>query len=186
MSVYFINPFLLAAGGDYDSIATVTVGSGGAANVQFTNIPTNYQHLEVRYIARSNRADVTDLIGVRINGATGSTDYAYHELYAAGGVGVIGIGSEAMMRPAAITGSTALASTFGAGTITVLDYNSTSKRKTIHVFGGCQINTTTGQLSLGSGMLKTTDAVTSITLLPAFSTGFLQHSSFALYGIKAP
>jgi hypothetical protein len=38
----------------YESIATVTVGSGGsAANVEFTSIPATYTHLQIRGIART-------------------------------------------------------------------------------------------------------------------------------------
>jgi hypothetical protein len=45
----------LSAVGDYESIATVTVGSGGAANVEFTSIPATYTHLQLRLLAsRSN------------------------------------------------------------------------------------------------------------------------------------
>ena len=41
---------------DYESIATVSVGSGGAADVEFTSIPGTYTHLQIRWIARSARA----------------------------------------------------------------------------------------------------------------------------------
>ena len=36
----------------YESIATVTVGSGGAANVEFTSIPGTYTHLQIRMLGR--------------------------------------------------------------------------------------------------------------------------------------
>jgi hypothetical protein len=37
--------------GDFESIATVTVGGGGAANVEFTSIPATYTHLQLRIIS---------------------------------------------------------------------------------------------------------------------------------------
>jgi hypothetical protein len=37
----------------YESIATVTVGGGGAATVAFTSIPATYTHLQIRGIGRS-------------------------------------------------------------------------------------------------------------------------------------
>jgi hypothetical protein len=43
---------LTAAVGDFESIATVTVGGGGAATVEFTSIPATYTHLQLRYIAQ--------------------------------------------------------------------------------------------------------------------------------------
>ena len=39
-----------AAATSFESIATVTVGSGGAANVEFTSIPGTYTHLQLRAI----------------------------------------------------------------------------------------------------------------------------------------
>ncbi len=38
--MFFINPFIYAGGGDFESIATVTVGSGGAASIEFASIPS--------------------------------------------------------------------------------------------------------------------------------------------------
>ena len=39
--------------GDYESIATTTVGAGGTSTVTFSSIPSTYSHLQVRVIARS-------------------------------------------------------------------------------------------------------------------------------------
>jgi hypothetical protein len=41
----------LAAVGDYESIATVSVGGGGAADVEFTSIPGTYTHLQIRALS---------------------------------------------------------------------------------------------------------------------------------------
>ena len=46
-----VTPF--AADGNYESIATVTVGSGGTSTISFTSIPQTYTHLQLRYIARN-------------------------------------------------------------------------------------------------------------------------------------
>jgi hypothetical protein len=45
----------LAAVGDFESIATVSVGSGGAADVEFTSIPATYTHLQIRGIGNCHR-----------------------------------------------------------------------------------------------------------------------------------
>jgi hypothetical protein len=64
----------------YESIATVTVGSGGAANVEFTSIPATYTHLQVRGIGRSLEANTgVDVQYLRFNSDTGS-NYAWHQL----------------------------------------------------------------------------------------------------------
>ena len=38
---------------DFESIATVSVGSGGAANVEFTSIPATFTHLQIRAILKT-------------------------------------------------------------------------------------------------------------------------------------
>ena len=51
----------------YESIATVTVGSGGAANVEFTSIPADYTHLQIRGIGRDANSAYRDSIQIRFN-----------------------------------------------------------------------------------------------------------------------
>ncbi len=63
--------------GDYESIATVSVGSGGSSSISFTSIPATYTHLQVRGIVRSNRADTGDDIKINFNGVT-TTSYSSH------------------------------------------------------------------------------------------------------------
>jgi hypothetical protein len=41
----------------YESIATVTVGGGGSATIDFTSIPATYTHLQIRGIARSTNGN---------------------------------------------------------------------------------------------------------------------------------
>ena len=68
----------IAAIGDFESIATTTVGSGGIADVTFSSIPATYTHLQLRGIARTNRADSNqDAVVVRFNSDTGN-NYSRH------------------------------------------------------------------------------------------------------------
>ena len=39
--------FSVAAAGDFESIATVSVGSGGAAEIEFTSIGTDWTHKQI-------------------------------------------------------------------------------------------------------------------------------------------
>ena len=70
--------------GSYASIATVTVGSGGQASASFTSIPSEYKHLQIRILGRSNRADSNDQIGIQFNSDTGN-NYGSHGLWGDGG-----------------------------------------------------------------------------------------------------
>ena len=176
---------MLGVGGgvatDYESIATVTVGSGGSATVDFSSISSSYTHLQLRYITRN--ASVTDTTFIRINGDTGST-YTYHQLRGNGSAASAGGTASAQTRAelpfAAYSGTTANA--FGVGVIDFLDYKNTNKYKTFRTLGGADLNGS-GFADFFSGAWLSTSAITSISIYA--STGnIVQYSSFALYGIK--
>jgi hypothetical protein len=63
--------------GDFQSIATVSVGSGGAANVEFTSIPATYTHLQLRWIAKTDRVNTDDVVNMTFNSDTGA-NYSWH------------------------------------------------------------------------------------------------------------
>ena len=54
----------------YKAIATVTVGSGGAANIEFTSIPATYTDLVIHLSGRTTRNDTADDIGIELNNVT--------------------------------------------------------------------------------------------------------------------
>jgi hypothetical protein len=163
----------------YESIATVTVGSGGSANVEFTSIPADYTHLQVRGIARSTSTECD--IKVQLNSDTGS-NYAYHRLYGTGSsVGADGTASQTTMFYCGRINASS--SVFGANIIDILDYKNTNKNTTLRTLMGFDANGS-GYASLGSGLWMNTNAVTSIKLIP-HAGNFAQYSQFALYGVKS-
>lgn len=184
--MFFINPFILSpAGGDFESIATVTVGSGGASSIEFTSIPSTYQHLQVRLIARST-ATAFNFYGARLrfNSDTGS-NYAGHGLLGDGSsTSAYGGGSTANADGAITPGDNVTASIYGASVIDILDYASTSKYKTFRALTGSDHNGA-GSLRLLSGLWMNTAAVSTITLVTS-GTNFKQHTTATLYGVKAP
>ena len=169
----------------YESIATVTVGSGGASSIDFTSIPATYTHLQIRGIGRTARANVEDGLYIRFNSDSGS-NYTAHSLYGNGSSAssfVNGSTSDTEMETYNMPGNNAAASIFGASILDVLDYANTNKYKTIRNLGGFDNNSTNGRISLVSGFWRNTNAITSITLIGGNST-WLQYTQFALYGIK--
>jgi hypothetical protein len=62
---------------DFESIATTTVGAGGATTITFSSIPATYQHLQIRVLARTNRSAGVDIMSMRMNGDTGN-NYSDH------------------------------------------------------------------------------------------------------------
>ena len=168
----------------YESIATVTVGSGGAANVEFTSIPGTYTHLQIRGIARSLEANTgLDVPYVRFNSDSGS-NYSWHQLFGSGSSASADAGtSTSFMRGGLITLNSEPANIFGSLIIDILDYANTNKYKTIRSLSGGEYNNTRGGIGLFSGSWRNTNAVTTITLQPS-GANFAQYSQFALYGIK--
>jgi hypothetical protein len=170
--------------GDFESIATVTVGSGGAATVDFSSIPSTYQHLQIRVIARSDRsANNEDILFTRYNNDT-AANYAYHWLSGNGSaVDIFAGSSTASVWSTSVSGNNATSTIMGAAVIDVLDYANTNKNTTTRLLSGYDANGN-GRAVFSSTLWNNTAAVNRITLLPGFGTLFTQHSHFALYGIK--
>ena len=168
----------------YESIATVTVGSGGAANVEFTSIPSTFKHLQIRLIARNteNATGAGADLRMQLNGDTGS-NYASHNLRGDGASATAtAASSQAQMRLSVTIRDGRTASAFNAGVIDILDYTSTNKNTTVRSLDGYDSNGA-GQIYFSSGLYNSTNAITSIKLF-ADAFNFAQYSSFALYGIK--
>ena len=181
MSVFFINPFLFEAGADFESIATVTVGSGGAANIEFTSISGSYQHLQIRMITTT--ANDAQSIYYQFNSDTGS-NYVAHALTGDGAT-ARGRAVAAAARGIAFGYETGTDTTYQAGiVIDILDYASTSKNKTVRALGG-QDSNGSGEVNIFSGLWMSTSAITSVKLYAA-SGNLKEHTTAALYGIKAP
>jgi|688.fasta_scaffold29267_12 hypothetical protein len=171
-------------GGALESIATVTVGSGGAANIEFTSIPGTYQHLQIRFIGRQTNSSVDGgFAKVQLNGDTGS-NYNYHALWANGAtVYADTSGTGTVMYPLRATTATQTASVFGAGVADILDYASSSKTTVIRALTGWD-NNGSGLIYLNSNLWTSTAAVTSIKLT-AGANDWAQHTTAALFGVRA-
>jgi hypothetical protein len=178
----------IPAVGDYESIQTVTVGAGGAADITFSSIPSTYKHLQIRGIGRDARATYgNDNLNVRFNSDSGA-NYSWHKLQGNGSSASAGGSSNTTQITAnALAGNGAPSNTFSATIIDILDYANTNKYKTLRGLDGVDINGTVagegGVIELFSGNWRNTAAITSVTLI-AGSPNFSQYSSFALYGIK--
>ena len=168
--------------GDYESIATTTLGST-TSTVTFSSIPATYQHLQIRALVRDDRAAALNNMTFRVNGDTGA-NYTQHALYGDGSsVGAFGNASTNLTYGGLIPSASATASVFGVTVIDILDYANTSKYKTFRVLSGFDANGS-GGVRLYSGLWMSTSAMTSITFDSETAGDFVQYSSFALYGIR--
>ena len=167
-----------AAVGDYESIATVTVGGGGSSSISFTSIPSTYQHLQIRCFGVMSDNDAFG--GLRFNSDTGN-NYAIHQFFGDGStVGATGNANFNLIRTIVSAASGANPTT--GAIIDILDYKDTNKYKTVRTLTGSDTNGA-GYMVMRSGVWMNTNAVSSLTIDPNAGT-FNQYSSFALYGIK--
>lgn len=165
------------------AIATTTVGSGGASNIEFTSIPGTYTDLVVLVSARTNRAVYNDSIKLTFNGNTSS--YSNRGLGGAGDVvfSFTNAGSASVEDVNFLPGSPATASTFGNGSIYIPNYAG-SNNKSLSGDSVGENNATNAGALLNAGLWSNTAAITSITLAPLNGTLFSQYSTATLYGIK--
>lgn len=174
---------LWAPGKDYDSIATTTVGAGGAASVTFSSIPSTYKYLQIRFIARGTLADSNADVYCYLNSDTNQANYARHFLRGNGAAASAGgAGASAIPIAGYISGSLSTASVYGAGVIDVLDYTNTNKYKTVRSLAGYDQNGQ-GSIYLFSNLYMQTTAISSINFVVQ-SGNFEQYTQFALYGVK--
>ena len=171
--------------GAFDSIATTTVGSGGASTITFSSIPQTYTHLQLRGIARENSGagtSVEDLL-VRFNSDSGA-NYRYHYLRGSGTAASSGTaGSRTYAWAAGVAQAGSTSSVFNSSVCDILDYTNTNKYTTTRSLSGADFNGS-GIFDFISNLWLNTAAITSITITTG-GNDFAQYSSFALYGIKA-
>ena len=160
----------------YEAIATVTVGSGGAANIEFTSIPATYTDLLLKISLRGSFAAPGDNITLTINNSAIDTPKT---LYGNGATATSANGD-----PFVYTGSTATASTFGNGEFYIPNYRS-SNNKSISFDGVSENNATTAYAFLNAALWSNSSAITSIKLVPQGGAGtWVQYSTAYLYGIS--
>lgn len=165
--------------GDYESIASTTVGAGGSSSVTFSSIPETFTHLQLRILFLNTIAQQNILM--RFNSDSGN-NYSWHEVY---GYGQPSPASTAIINTPEIrivlgaTGTTNQA----VGITDILDYRDTNKYKTSRTLTGADTNGGINYILFRSGNWRNTAAISTIDLI-AQSGLFGQYSSVALYGIR--
>jgi hypothetical protein len=162
----------------YTLIASSTVGSGGAASIDFTSIPSTYTDLQLVVSARSNRAATNDGITIAFNGSTANFTSRY----------LLGDGSTASSGTSTnyagvLNGGSSTASTFGNTSIYIPNYAG-STNKSVSTDSIFENNGTIGYDQLTALLWSITSAITSISLTSSTSSTLVQYSTAYLYGIK--
>lgn len=164
----------------YTAIATVTVGSGGAANIVFDNISASYTDLLLYLSGRSDRASTDgDNWTLALNDST--SNFTYRLLYGDGSAAASINGTNS--NSPYLSSANQTASTFGNVLAYIPNYAG-SNNKSISVDGVSETNATTAYMGLSALLWSNSAAITKITLGVANGTKYLQYSTATLYGIK--
>jgi hypothetical protein len=163
--------------------SAVTVGSGGATEMNFTSIPATYTDLLVIMSARSDRAgSVLDVPYVRFNNS--STSYVDRALNGNGSAASSNVdnGDNIAIGPGTVNASNSTADVFSSLQFYVPNYLSSTYKSTSSEMV-YEANTTTAYSSLAAGLWSNTSAITSVKLLLKYGN-FVQHSTAYLYGVS--
>jgi hypothetical protein len=168
-----------------EPIAT-TLLSGTQATISFTNIPQGYKHLQLRVLARTNRASNTQSnMLIQFNSDTGSNYYPYHSIDGDGSTAVASVsGTGTNINVNRLSGATADANIYGTIIVDMLDYQNTNKYKTTRSLGGIDLNGT-GVVNFSSGLWLNTSPINRLDITTLSGTAsFIANSRFSLYGIR--
>lgn len=162
-------------------VETVTVGSGGAASIEFTGIAGTGKDLLILVSARG--ADAADIRGVRLqfNSDTG-TNYNYLLLQGDGSSVSTSASGSFQIPVFFMTAATATANTFANGSIYISNYASSSA-KNVSGDGVTENNTSTAYQQLSANNWTGTSAITSVKVYSS-AGNFAQHSTASLYIIS--
>jgi len=167
--------------GAFELIQTVN-GTGSSGIISFASIPATYQHLQIRYTAKSTSALAN--MNITFNGVT-SANYARHHLSGTGNA-IASASATSANNISLLNAITASASADIAtgGVIDILDYAISNKNRILRaMYGVAETTSGTSFMYMASGFLDATTAVSSITLT-ASANNFATVSRFSLYGIK--
>lgn len=163
----------------YVEIASVTVGSGGAATIGFSSIPNTYTDLLlVGSLRTSDNPGYPwgDTI-VSFNNVT--TNRSQRGVYGTGSSTASFNNNSIFGR---VSNSNATASTFGSFQMYVPNYTS-SNYKSVSIDSVSENNGTSALADLIAGLWSDTSVINQITLTPDAGS-WVQYSNAYLYGIK--
>lgn len=157
----------------------------GTGTPTFSNIPQNFQHLQLRMYLRDQAAQAAASSFLRFNSDTGA-NYWQHRLSGDGATVTYGANGAygGYMPLTTIPASTTTALVYGTVIVDILDYSNTNKVKTVRSIGGTD-SRGSGYLSFSSGFWNSTAAINSLQC----GADTLQNDIYTridLYGIAAP
>jgi hypothetical protein len=160
----------------YQLIETVTVGSGGAASIEFTSIPQDGVDLLLLVSARTSSASIKWSAAFFINGSDAGSI-----------ISLIGNGSSVTSSSVSqmltvLNGGNTTANTFNNASVYISNYTS-SLAKSISSDHAIENNATDSDQSLFAMSSTNTSPVSSLGIITG--TTIVEHSTASLYKITA-
>jgi hypothetical protein len=158
--------------------------STATSTITFSNIPSTYQHLQIRGMSRGTVAQNEMQTFYQFNGDTAG-NYSWHIMRGDGSSALTAgsAGDSSATAQARQAAANAAANTFGVFVTDIYDYKTTSKYKTARTISGVDLNGS-GQVYYTTGAWKNNSAITSILIGINDGGNFAVGSQFTLYGIK--
>jgi hypothetical protein len=164
----------------YTLISSSTVGSGGAANIEFTSISGSYTDLALLVTCRTASGGA-DSVKIAFNSDTTSGNYQIK--YLEGNGTNVSSGTSPSQYSVSASGSTDTASTFSNAQVYIPNYAGSNK-KSWSSDTVTENNGTAAYATLIAGLWDNTSAITTIKLTTTGAANFAQYSTAYLYGIK--
>jgi hypothetical protein len=162
-------------------INSVTVGSGGAANIEFTSIPQTYTDLIVKYSARYGGAGANTS---RLTFNDNSSSYSWRACEGAGSspasASTSGI---AYLYGGYVNGTSSTALTFTTNEIYIPNYTGSNNKSLSSDFIAPNASTSAVYVIMLAQLWANTSAITSIKIIPE-TNSFVQYTTAYLYGIS--
>ena len=165
----------------YTFINSVTVGSGGAANIDFTSIPQTYTDLVVRFSARYTGAGANT---IRLTFNNNSSNYNYRVVEGAGSSPTsFSVSSAAYSYGGYVNGTSGTASTFSTNEIYIPNYAGSNNKSVSSDYILPNNSTSAVYIIMLAQLWANTSAITSVKLIPE-SNVFAEYTTAYLYGIS--
>lgn len=163
-------------------IETVTVGSGGQADIDFIGLGAYSAYTDLLFVisARTTTGGL-DNLRVQINGST--TTHSSRALYGTGSTAASAADPNTSNFPFMYVSGNYTANTFNNSSLYIANFSSTTQLKSISSDSVTENNATASFQAIQAGLFAETNPITSVRFYA--TNNLAEHTRIDLYGITA-
>lgn len=167
-------------------IATYTVSGTSTYTVTLSSIPQKYQDLMLVTSVRTAYSNLSETIGMYLNGDNSSGLYSFTNIVTADTIYNGRSTGVNQWTIAQVIGNTSATGMFGSSISHILNYTNTSTYKSAVCRHAADLNNSgNGCVGMYGCLYRSTNAVTSLSLQSANGAYFIAGSTFNLYGVRS-